>query len=69
MRIEGTVRHVALGVGFWGIETATGEKWRPLELPTVYQREGLPVRAVIERLPDVATAEMWGEVCRLISVK
>ena len=69
MHITGTVKRIELGMGFWGIETADGRKLRPLELPAAYHLVDRPIHATVELLPDVATAEMWGEVCRLISVE
>ena len=65
MSITGTVEYIELGMGFWGIVTATGDRYRPLELPSAYQKQGKAIRATIELLPDVATAEMWGTVCRV----
>ena len=56
--IQGTVRWISLGMGFWGITTDGGESLRPLELPARYQREGATLTATIRERTDIATAEM-----------
>ena len=66
MVVTGTVRYIDLGMGFWGIETPEGERWRPVTLPEAYRKEGRPIRATITPLPDAATAEMWGRVCEVV---
>ena len=68
MSITGTIEYIELGMGFWGIVTAAGDRYRPLELPVAYQQPGKSIRATVEPLPDIATAELWGTVCRITAL-
>ena len=65
MRITGTVRYIDPGAGFWGIETDDGRCLQPLELPYEYRTAGKRIEVAVVLLPDTASTEMWGEVCRI----
>lgn len=61
MQITGTVVHVDLSGGFWGIEGDNGEKYQPTSsLPDKFRQEGLKVKAEIKP-SDSFTIFMWGK--------
>ena len=57
---DGTIRHIPLEGGFWGIIADDGRRFDPLELDPALQRDGLRVH--FEAMPetDVMTVRMWG---------
>lgn len=69
MKIKGTVTFQALGTGFWGIETANGEQYRPAQLPAQYQKEGLEVEIEAEELEAQMSVFMWGTAIKINSIK
>lgn len=69
MRIEGTVTYQDLEGGFWGIETADGSRYRPVEgLPASVRREGCHVVAELEPA-HVVSFTMWGQNVRIVKIK
>jgi hypothetical protein len=61
MKIHGTVRHINLSGGFWGIEADNGQKYAPVgELPEALQEDGLRVKAEVSPV-QVFSIMMWGE--------
>ena len=58
--ITGTIRHVDLEGGFYGIETDDGAKLDPVNLPAEFQKDGLRIRAYVESLQDRVSFHMWG---------
>ena len=69
MTITGTVRHVDLEGGFWGIEAVNGQKYVPMNaLDKVFQIDGLTVQ-VEARKAMVLGVSQWGEHIEVLSVK
>ncbi|WP_035726956.1 hypothetical protein, partial [Eisenibacter elegans] len=60
MTITGTVRYQDLGMGFWGIIDHSGQQWRPLNLPSALQKEGLEVHITAKKAKDQMSSVMWG---------
>lgn len=61
MQIQGTIRHIDLSGGFWGIEADNGHKYAPVEeLPKAYQQDGLRIKAEVNPA-QVFSIMMWGE--------
>ncbi len=69
MKIKGTVTYQALGTGFWGIETANGEQYRPDQLPAQYQQEGLKVEIDAEEQAGQMSVFMWGTAIKIKTIK
>ncbi|MDX1478858.1 MAG: hypothetical protein R3301_14190 [Saprospiraceae bacterium] len=66
-RITGTVTYQDLGMGFWGIIDAKGERWRPLHMPEQLRVDGAKVRCTIHVLDDDVSTQMWGRAVKIIS--
>ena len=66
---DGTIRHIPLEGGFWGIVADDGRRFDPLELDPALQRDGLRVH--FQALPetDVMTTRMWGTPVTLRSIE
>ncbi|MGE5295798.1 MAG: hypothetical protein ACM3VT_13305 [Solirubrobacterales bacterium] len=67
--ITGTVRHVDLEGGFYGIETDDGAKLDPVNLPQEFQKDGTRLRAQVEPLKDRVSTHMWGTLVRITSIE
>jgi hypothetical protein len=65
----GTVRHVDLEGGFYGIETDDGVKLDPVNLPPDFQQDGVRVRVQVEPLKDRISIHMWGRLVRIASIE
>jgi hypothetical protein len=60
MKIKGTMTHVPLSGGFWGILAENGQRYRPVgPLADVFQQEGLPIEAQVEPSAGFSIF-MWG---------
>jgi inhibitor of cysteine peptidase len=57
---HGTVTHVDLEGGFYGIVADDGAKYLPLNLEEKYRKDGLRVAFDSEIVKDAATIQMWG---------
>jgi len=66
---EGTVRYISLEGGFYGIETDTGVRLNPVNLPEGLQRNGLGVRGKYVKAGDVAGIQMWGTPVEVYGVR
>ncbi len=53
--------------GFWGIESDSGEKFLPLNMPEQLKTHLAQIECRIVVLPDVVTRFNWGQPCRIIS--
>lgn len=60
MQITGTVTHVEVEGGFWGIMGDDGVPYHPIEgFPSGFEKEGLRIRAKAKDF-DGMTMFMWG---------
>lgn len=68
MKIKGTMTHVPLSGGFWGILAGDGKRYRPVgPLEGTFQQEGLAVEAQVE--PNAGfSIFMWGTDVQVISI-
>lgn len=65
--MTGTIQHIDLEGGFFGIVADDGAKYLPINLDEAFQKDGLRVR--FEARPeDVMTIYQWGAPVRLLSV-
>lgn len=68
-QVTGTVRHVDLEGGFYGIETDEGARLDPVNLPEVFHKDGLRIRAWVEDLKDRVSFRMWGTLVRIRDIE
>ncbi len=67
MKIKGTVRHVDLGTGFWGIESFDGDKYMPVNMPEQLKTEGRHVEVNAEAVDEMAGLHQWGRIVKITS--
>jgi hypothetical protein len=69
--LEGTGK-IVLVVGeenVYGIESDTGKKYIPVNLPALLKQDGLSVRVKVEKVKDKQGKQSpWGESIRLLSI-
>jgi heat shock protein HslJ len=64
---EGTVQHIDLEGGFYGIVADDGTHYYPLNLPENYAKDGARI-TFTARQEDVATTTMWGIPVTILSI-
>lgn len=67
--ITGTIHHINLEGGFWGIIGDDGTKYNPVNLPPEYQKEGLRVKLTAEKIEKGVSIQMWGQMLRILKIK
>ncbi|KMQ50750.1 hypothetical protein CHISP_2273 [Chitinispirillum alkaliphilum] len=67
--IKGVVTYIELEGGFYGIITPDGEKYRPLNLPEEFKKDGLEVEFRGEIQDDAIGIHMWGKAIVLEEIK
>jgi len=65
----GTVRHLEMEGGFYGIETDAGDRYRPVNLPAPYAAAGRRVRFCADPVRGLVGIHMWGVPVRLRSIE
>ena len=69
MQITGQVVFEDLEGGVWGIQSAEGRVYRPVDgLPEDFQEIGRSVEAEVEPA-NVMSMFMWGRAVRLVSIR
>ena len=68
-QITGTIRHIDLEGGLYGIETDDGARLDPVNLPEELQKDGLRIRAWVEDLQDRVSFRMWGTLVRIRDIE
>lgn len=64
--ILGTVKHLPLATGTFGIVDDRGNEWLPVNMPEQLKKDGKKVRVSIEET-DAMTLFMWGTPVRILS--
>jgi hypothetical protein len=67
--VTGTIRHIDLEGGFYGIETDDGRRLDPVNLPEEFQKDGLRIEARVQELKDRVSIRMWGTLVRIIELR
>jgi len=67
MKIKGTVRHITLETGFWGIESDDGKKYIPVNMPEQLKTEGRKVEVDADLISNMSGLHMWGEYVKVTS--
>jgi hypothetical protein len=65
----GTINHIDLEGGFYGLIADDGQKYLPKDLPREFRVDGLRVRFQIKILTGVATIYMWGTPVEVLSIE
>lgn len=65
----GTVRHLDLEGGFWGIVADDGRQFDPMGLDARFQKEGLRVRFEATPETDMMSTRMWGTMVRITRIE
>ena len=66
--LRGTVRHISVEGGFYGIVGDDGKRFDPVNLPAPFQKDNLPVRFRGKVLKDRVSFHMWGELFEIESI-
>jgi len=67
--VTGTVRHIDLEGGFYGIVTDEGAKLDPVNLPEEYRKDGVRIEARVVEIRGRVSTHMWGKLVRIIEFK
>ncbi len=67
--VTGTVRHLDLEGGFYGIVTDDGTNLDPVNLPPEFQKDGVRLEARVVPLRDAVSTHIWGTPVRIIQLK
>ncbi len=66
---SGTVTHLDLEGGFFGIAGDDGKKYEPLNMDAKYWKDGLRVAFDANIVKDTATTRMWGTPVNLVYIE
>jgi hypothetical protein len=69
MTMTGTITHVELEGGFYGIIADNGERYFPLNLDQPYQVNDLKVRIEGKIRKNVMTMTMWGTPFEILKIE
>lgn len=65
----GTINHIDLEGGFYGLIADGGQKYLPKDLAREFKVDGLRVRYQVKILTGVATIYMWGTPVEVLSIE
>jgi hypothetical protein len=69
LTLTGTVTHIDLSGGFWGIIGSEGQRFRPVEgLPAEFQQEGMQVKVKAKPASGISIF-MWGQEIHLLDIQ
>jgi hypothetical protein len=64
----GVIKYINLEGGFYGIIGKNGN-YDPVNLPRLFQQDGLRVEFTAELVTDMASIHMWGKIIRLVAMQ
>ena len=67
--VTGTVEHVELEGGFWGVIGDDGKQYDVFNLPKEFRKQGLRVKLAGKLRPDRISFHMWGVIVEVISIE
>jgi L-ascorbate metabolism protein UlaG (beta-lactamase superfamily) len=67
--IPGTVQHIGIEGGFYGLVADSGEKYDPVNLPDEFKKDGLRVRFAVKEKQGVASFHMWGKIVDVLKIE
>ncbi len=65
----GTIKHINLEGGFYGLVADDGRKYLPKDLAREFKVDGLRVRFQVKILTGVVTIYMWGTPVEVLSIE
>lgn len=65
--IRGKAIYVSLEMGFWGIQTPSGKKYLPINMPEQLKENGSIVACKAIVVDDVVSMQMWGTPVKIVS--
>jgi len=65
--IRGKAVYVSLEMGFWGIQTPSGKKYLPINMPEQLKENGSNVACKAIVVDDVMSIQMWGIPVKIVS--
>ena len=66
---EGSISYQEFEGGFFGIITDDGNKYKPVNLPINFQKDGLRIRFEGKLNADLVGIHMWGTLIEIINMK
>jgi hypothetical protein len=70
IRVDGTIRYIALEGGFWAVRGDDGVTYDPMNgLAPAYQRENLRVTLVAKVRNDLGGVHMVGPIVEVLSIQ
>lgn len=67
--LQANIKYLNFEGGFWGIETHTGDKLLPMNLPKEYQQNNLEVLLQGKKLEGMMTIHQWGTPFEIAEIK
>lgn len=67
--INGTVHHIPLEGGFYGIVADDGRHYDPVNLPDEFRQDGLSVTCRIRPARDRISFRMWGQLVEITDIQ
>jgi len=67
--IIGTVQHIAIEGGFYGIVAENGRRYDPMNLPEAFRVDGLPVVCRARLAANMASFHMWGQLIEIVDIQ
>lgn len=64
--IQGKVKKIDLGTGFYGIVTDKGKEYLPVNLSPSLQTDGLAVTLKVVAVEETMNMYMWGETVKIV---
>jgi hypothetical protein len=65
----GTILHVPIEGGFYGLIADDGTKYDPTNLPEEYKQNGLRVKFQVNQKKGVASIHMWGTIVEIVKIE
>ncbi len=68
IKAKGTIVHIKLEGGFFGIIADDGNKYLPVNLSKEFQKDGLKVKFEGKFRPDLSGIHMWGKYIEITKI-
>jgi hypothetical protein len=65
----GTILHIPIEGGFYGLLADDGTKYDPTNLPEEYKQNGLRVKFQVNQKKGVASIHMWGTIVEIVKIE
>lgn len=65
----GTILHIPIEGGFYGLLADDGTKYDPVNLPEEYKQSGLRVKFMANQKKGIASIHMWGTIVEIVKIE